>query len=234
VLVVDKAYAATLAIAIASALALGASSARAAAEIDSLRELMQESAKAISLPGARIEVDIGQADARLRLAPCTRTEPYLPAGLKPLGRTRVGLRCVAGASRWNITMPAVVKIWAPGLVARAALPAGTVLVAEQLVAADVDWAASGGLAFTAPPIGRVLARPLASGAALRSDDLEQHRLFASGERVTVVARGLGYSVSGEGQAMQPGIEGQTVRIRTDAGRVLSGRPIGGRLVEVNL
>ena len=41
-------------------------------------------------------------------------------------------------------------------------------------------------------------------------------------------------ISGEGQAMGPGIEGQSVRVRIDNGRVLSGQPVGTNRVEVQL
>ena len=42
----------------------------------------------------RMEVQMGQLDSRLRLAACARVEPYLPAGSRLWGRTRLGLRCL--------------------------------------------------------------------------------------------------------------------------------------------
>ena len=184
----------------------------------------------------RIEVQLGAPDARLRLAPCQRTEAYLPAGHRAMGRTRVGLRCLQGATLWNISLPAQVKVWAAGLVAMAPLPAGTRLAAHHLQLAEIDWGADGGGAFAspAPVLGRELARPLAAGAALRSDDLKQRQWFSAGETVQIVARGNGFAVSGEGEALSHGIEGQPARVRTPGGRVLSGRPLGDRVVELQL
>jgi flagellar basal body P-ring formation protein FlgA len=46
--------------------------------------------------------------------------------------------------------------------------------------------------------------------------------------------GRGWSVETEGQAVGPGIEGQNVNVRTEAGRLLSARPSGDRQVEVTL
>ncbi|MCA3033910.1 MAG: hypothetical protein ING33_01670, partial [Rhodocyclaceae bacterium] len=40
----------------------------------------------------RIEVDVGQLDPRLNLAPCGRTEAYLTAGTRLWGKSKVGLR----------------------------------------------------------------------------------------------------------------------------------------------
>jgi len=116
------------------------------------------------------------------------------------------------------------------------LPAGSVLQAEQLRQAEVDWAAT-----PTPPvadvsrlIGRQLARPLPAGAAPRQPDLKQRQWFAAGDTVQLVAQGRGFSVSGAGQALGPGLEGQTVRVRTDNGRVLSGQAVGQNRVEVSL
>ena len=57
---------------------------------------------------------------------------------------------------------------------------------------------------------------------------------AAGETVRVTAVGQGWSVQTEGKAVGPGIEGQNVNVRTEAGRLLSARPSGDRQVEVTL
>jgi flagella basal body P-ring formation protein FlgA len=184
----------------------------------------------------RVEVEPGPLDPRLRLAPCERIEPYLPAGARVWGRSRVGLRCVQGPSAWNVTLPVTVKVFAPAWVTVTPLPAGSVLADGQLQQVEVDWAAA-----ATPPVaelnqlvGRQLSRPLAAGAPVRVADLRQRQWFGAGDTVQVVARGQGFSVSGEGQALGPGIEGQVVRVRTDNGRVLSGQPVGTNRVEVRL
>jgi flagellar basal body P-ring formation protein FlgA len=188
-------------------------------------------------PGAvRVEIEPGRLDPRLRLAPCERIEPYLPPGARAWGRSRVGLRCVQGPSAWNVSLPVTVKVFAPAWVATVALPAGTVLQAGQLRQAEVDWAAAATppLADAAALLGRQLARPLPPGAPVRGADLLQRQWFAAGDTVSLVARGAGFSVGGQGQAMGPGIEGQTVRVRTDNGRVLSGLAVGRNRVELAL
>jgi flagellar basal body P-ring formation protein FlgA len=47
-------------------------------------------------------------------------------------------------------------------------------------------------------------------------------------------RGEGFAINAEGQALMPGLEGQAVRVRTDNGRVLNGRAVAERRVEVIL
>ena len=50
----------------------------------------------------------------------------------------------------------------------------------------------------------------------------------------LVAAGSGWRINGEGQALAAGVEGQSVRVRTESGRVVSGVPVAERLVEVVL
>jgi flagella basal body P-ring formation protein FlgA len=184
----------------------------------------------------RVEVEPGRLDPRLRLAPCDRIDVTLPAGARAWGRTRVALRCVEGPTPWNVYLPVTVRVFAPAWVATQPLPAGTVLRAEHLHSAEIDWAAErmAPLADPQPALGRALARPLAAGQPLRQGDLTQRQWFAAGDKVQVLARGPGFTVTGEAQALAAGQEGQPVRVRTDTGQVLSGTAVGPNRVEVQL
>ena len=198
-----------------------------------VQQMARDSAGRAGLGQARIEVEVGSLDPRLKLAPCQRIEPYLPAGLPVWGRTRIGLKCTQGSKLWNVTLPVTVHVWSRSLVTQTALAAGTPLAAEHFTEAEVDLAAAPGLPISQPglAIGRTLSRPVAAGTALRQTDLKARQWFAAGETVRVVAVGPGWQVVTEGEAMNPGLEGQTVRIRTESGRLLQGRPVGDRQVE---
>lgn len=198
--------------------------------------LVRDAARPLAPREARLEVTAGTPDPRLRLAPCARIEPFLPAGAQPWGRTRAGLRCTDGAARWRITVPVTVKAFAPALVGTQALAAGTVIDDTMLALAEVDWAAA-----PTPPFaqvqalqGRTLARPLAAGQPLLAADLRTRQWFAAGDTVRIDAVGPGFTISGEGVAQSPGLEGQPVRVRTETGRVVTGLPRGERRVEVTL
>jgi len=184
----------------------------------------------------RFEVSVGQLDARLRLAPCQHVEPYLPDGTRLWGKARIGLRCTQGTSRWNVYLPVTVKAFGPALVANGNLPAGSVLASGDLMQAEVDLAEESSVPVLSAEVavGRVLARPLKAGQSVRQSHIKPRQWFAAGDAVTVVAQGAGFSVSGEGQALTNGIEGQPARVRTDSGRVLTGQPVGERRVEMSL
>jgi flagellar basal body P-ring formation protein FlgA len=185
--------------------------------------------------GRRVEIEVGTLDPRLRLAPCDQIEPYLPANARLWGRSRIGIRCLAGPTRWNVFLPVTVKVFAPALVATRALPAGTTLAEGDLAQAEVDLAeeTSNALFQPALAIGRTIDRPLPAGRSLRQSHLKPRQWFAAGEVVQVVAQGPGFRVAGEGQALTPGTEGLPVRIRTESGRILTAQAVGERRVEVN-
>lgn len=205
---------------------------------DAVRALVQP---LVALPEglrgqARVQLEIGRIDPSLKLAPCRRIEPRWPAQARAWGRTHVALRCVDGDKPWQVYLPLTVRVLAPALVPARALAAGSVLLESDLRLAEVDWAAGPRppLAHGAAAVGRTLARAVQPGQPLLPDDLRRRQWFAAGDPVVVVARGAGFAVSGEGQALGPGIEGQPVRVRTEAGRVLSGTAVGERRVEVML
>jgi flagella basal body P-ring formation protein FlgA len=215
-----------------------------AAAVDRARQIAQQAATAAAAQtpprqgtaAPRVEVIAGTLDPRLRLAPCGQVEAYLPAGARAWGRTRIGLRCQHGATRWNVSLPLTVRVWAPAVVLALPLPAGSVLAAEHLALAEVDWAAEPAQVFVDPArlVGRTLARPLPAGGAPRQTDLKARQWFAAGDTVRLVASGAGFAIGSDATALSHGVEGQPARVRTEAGRVLSGRPVGERRVEVGL
>ena len=183
---------------------------------------------------ARIEVLPGQLDPRLRLAPCQQIDAYLPPGSTPWGRTRVGLRCVSGPVAWNVYLPVTVKVWRKAIVSTTALPAGTALSASDLQLAEVDVAGSSSPVYTETSrlLGRRLINPVGPGLPVRGDNLRVRQWFAAGDKVTLVYKGDGFEASTDGQAINSGLEGQSVRVRVGSGQVITGMPTGENRVEV--
>lgn len=204
--------------------------------VERVRQLAETAARVTAPPNTRVAVEIGQFDARLRLAPCLQVQPYLPAGMSVWGRSRIGLRCTEGAVRWNVTLPVRVAVFGRAVVANGPLPAGASLTKDQLALADIDIAAEPGAVFTDPEplVGRVLSRPLAAAEAVRVPGLKARQWFAAGDIVQVRAAGEGFSVASEAQALGAGIEGQDVRVRFESGRIASGRAVGERRVDLLL
>ena len=69
---------------------------------------------------------------------------------------------------------------------------------------------------------------------LREADLKARQWFAAGDTVRIVSVGSGFSISAEGLALAPGLDGQAIKVRTEGGRVITGRAVAVRRVEVVL
>ncbi len=236
---VDKTPLRWLRLLVCTALAAGAALAHAQPSIQHWVAVAERFAAAeLRASGAgRHEVIAGSLDKRLRLAPCAEAQPYVPHGVRLLGKTRVGLRCVKGITNWNVYLPLTVNVYGPALVSRSALPAGHVLAAGDFQLAEVNLADSPREAPIHDPellLGRTLARVVEPGQGLRASSLRARQWFAAGETVRIRVAGQGFAVAGHGQALTTGMEGQVARVRTDNGRVVTGLPVADRLLEIAL
>lgn len=184
----------------------------------------------------RMEVSVGSLDPRLRLAPCARVEPYLPPGARLWGRTRLGLRCVEGPTAWNVFLPVTVKAFGPAWVLNNNVAAGAVLGAHDASEAEVDWAAESAPVMANPDawVGQVASRQLAAGQALRQSMVRAPHVFRAGAQVKVQARGPGFAVTSAGQSLAAAGVGETVRVRMDNGRIVSGIVNENGMVDVAL
>lgn len=188
-----------------------------------------------SLP-LRPEVEVGRFDSRLRLAPCQRVEPFLPAGTRLWGRTRIGLRCTQGPVAWSVFLPIQVRVWGPSWVLRQPVAAGTPLRPEDVEQTETDWAASNALPLTqtAQWLGLAASQTLQPGQVLRPNLVRAPQVFASGSQVRLAMQGPGFSLYAAGTALQHGILGQTVRVRLPNRKVVSGVVRDEQTVEVRL
>lgn len=184
----------------------------------------------------RPEIVMGSLDSRLRLAPCAAIEPYLPPGTRLWGRSKVGLRCVDGVTRWNVFVPVTVRAWGPAWVVKAPVAAGETLTADHADQAEVDWAAHPSPVLAASPrwVGHQAAYALQPGQPLRENMVRAPQAFEAGAPVRVSSGGNGFSISVIGQAMGAGRVGEAARVRLPNGKVVSGTVRPDQSVELAL
>ncbi|HEU0201178.1 MAG TPA: flagellar basal body P-ring formation chaperone FlgA [Burkholderiaceae bacterium] len=197
---------------------------------------LREAARIAGGTQSRIDVQVGELDSRLQLAPCAKTETFLPRGVRLWGRAVVGVRCVdpnAGAP-WSITLPVTVRVYGPALVATRALAAGTPIAATDVRSEEVEWTreAQGVATDFAQLAERVPARTLAAGQPIPLAALRAAQAVGQGDLVRVVGRGQGFSITTDGVALASALDGQPVRVRTDNGKVITGTARTGRIVEL--
>ncbi len=186
------------------------------------------------VPG-RIEVEVGQIDPRLTLAPCARAEPFLPLGAKLWGKSSIGLRCVSGAT-WSANIPLYVRVFGLTLVANRSIQAGQALQRDDFSEQEAELSKEGGRPVSdfGAIDNKTLNRSVAAGAILREEWLRASPVIQSGDQVRVVASGAGFSITTDGYAITSAVEGQQVKVRSDGGRVVTGIARPGRIAEIRM
>jgi flagella basal body P-ring formation protein FlgA len=184
----------------------------------------------------RLDVSVGALDSRLRLAPCANVEPYLPPGTRLWGHSRVGLRCVDGMVKWNVSVPVTVKAFGNAWVVRAQVQAGSPVNRTDVVQVETDWAEDTNpvLIDTALWLGQTATRTLSTGQVLRAGLVRATQVFQAGSQVRVVAEGPGFQVSSDAQALSAGVVGQVARVRMDNGRITTGTVLDARTVKIDI
>jgi flagella basal body P-ring formation protein FlgA len=203
------------------------------------RQWLDQAVSGIQSSGAtplRMEVSVGTLDSRLRLASCSRVEPYIPVGTRLWGRTRLGLRCIEGMGKWNVFLPVTIKAIGRAWVMRRDVTPGTVLGEADVMESEVDWAEEPSPIIADPAlwVGQVAVRNLMTGQALRQNMVRPAQVFQAGAQVRIVAQGTGFQITSDGQAISPGVVGQLARVRMDNGRVMSGTVLDARTVKLEM
>ncbi|TKY80897.1 flagellar basal body P-ring formation chaperone FlgA [Pectobacterium polonicum] len=70
--------------------------------------------------------------------------------------------------------------------------------------------------------GAVLLRDLTPGQVITASMIRRAWVVKAGQSVQVIAQGDGFTINGEGKAMNNAAAGQTVRVRTANGQIISG------------
>lgn len=182
----------------------------------------------------RIDVSFGEVDPRRALAPCARIEPFVPPGTRLWGRTAIGVRCGEGPV-WTAFLPVHIRVFAPALVAARTLAPGKPIEADDYRIAEVELTREppGVLTDGAEIRGRVPTRPVAAGQALRSDLLRARPTVNAGDIIQIVHEVPGLRITTEGKALGTAAAGETVRVQTTYGRVLTAVAGADRVVHLS-
>lgn len=200
------------------------------------RQLAIGNEGAAGASGLRPEVLVGALDTRLRLAPCAQVEPFVPQGTKLWGRSRIGLRCVEGPTRWTVFLPITVRAWGPAWVIRQPVAPGATLTLDDAEPTEVDWAQSVSpvLPQAEDWVGTQAIRALMPGQVLRQAMVKSPQVFDAGTQVKVLVERGAVRLSATGQALTHGYAGQTARVRMPNGRIVTGWVRDGQTVEIEL
>lgn len=194
------------------------------------------SAQTLGPTALRVEVKVGSLDSRLKLAPCGNVEPYLPPGSRLWGRTRVGLRCIDGVSRWNVSLPVTVNAFGNAWIIKDAVASGAAITENDVAQAEVNWAEESSPVIWDKSlwVGQIATRQLTAGQTLRQSMVRPAQVFLAGAQVRVLAQGPGFQISSDAQALSAGVVGQVARVKMENGRVSSGMVLDTKTVKIDL
>lgn len=217
---------------VAVALLAGAALAAGPAAGSEIAERTRLFVEGLALPGADVEIVVGEVDPRQTLAPCRRYEPFVPTGARLWGRTTLGVRCTEGAT-WTAYVPMQIKVFAEAPVAARPIARGETLTSEDVRQERVELSAypTGAFAGVAAE-GRIATRAIAAGEPLRRDLLRSPPVVQAGDLVRVIADGNGFAIATDGKALTAGTDGQTVQVAVASGRVVTGTARPGRIVAI--
>ncbi len=184
----------------------------------------------------RMEVKVGALDSRLKLAPCAQVEPFVPAGTRLWGKTRLGLRCLDAGVKWSVFLPVTVKAYGQAWVVKGNVMPGATLLETDVMLAEVDWAEETSPIVGNPAqwLGQTATRALTTGQALRQGMVKPAQVFQAGAQVRVVAQGPGFQISSDAQALSAGVVGQLARVKMENGRIMSGLVLDTRTVRLEM
>ncbi len=192
-----------------------------------------EAIQVASAVSGRLELEISRVDPRNHLAPCQAAEAFVPPNVRLWGRSRVGVRCTEGA-RWTVYVPLEVRVYAQVAVAARSISIGQTIAPEDVRISEVELTREApGLSTDGQElIGRQATRMLLPGSPLRAEYGKSRVVIQSGDPVKVVFVGNGFTVEGDGRAVNGAADGDSVRVQVDSGHVISGTARDGRRVEM--
>jgi flagellar basal body P-ring formation protein FlgA len=197
---------------------------------DSIQMLLERETAGVQ---GRVEIVVGQLDTRTTLAACEKIEMFLPPGTRAWGRINVGMRCREGAG-WTVFVPVTVKVFGLALTAKKSLMFGSTPADSDVELRESELSREAGTPVSdlRQIEGRILARAVLPGQILRTEHFRVAPAISQGDQVKLVASGLGFSISADGEALAHASLGQNIRVKTETGRIVSGTARAGRVVEL--
>lgn len=182
----------------------------------------------------RLDIKVGNLDARLRLEVCPDTIDFNlqdPSGLG--GNLSVQAKCPAPGG-WSIHVPAQVMVYRQIPVAARTITRGERVNASHLSnnLVNVSSIRQGYALSSEDIIGKEAKRNIAQGEAFKSSSLDSPTAIKRGESVTLQAQAGAIKVLSSGVALADGRIGQKIRVKNSSSeRIVTGIVVNQGLVE---
>ncbi len=164
---------------------------------------------------------------------CDQLQAFLPGGRQLRSRMTVGVRCVAPQA-WTSYVQANISIQGFYYVTNREIPVGDTLSLTDLTGREGDLLrlSRGIIVDPSQAIGHIATQRIPSGGIVKSGSLRNPDSIQRGQAVRTEARGVGFVVSGEGQALQSGGPGATIQVKSSSGQIVTGTVLDSHTVQV--
>lgn len=185
---------------------------------------------------ARVHVQAGTLDPRLRLSSCTLPlEAFTSGELRAAPRVTVGVRCLQPA--WTVYVPVSVETELDVLVLQRALPRNSAILPADTrnERRRVPGVAASYITNVTQLTNRHLRATAVQGTALTVEMLSADVLVRRGQRITLIATAGGLEVRAQGEALSDATPDGRVRVlNLNSRRVVEGRVESPDSVRVSL
>jgi flagella basal body P-ring formation protein FlgA len=169
-----------------------------------------------TMKDARVEIEVGTIDPRLRLPPCPALDVSVPTTRTPA----ISVKVSCFSPQWSLYVPVRIHAWVEAVVAATNLAPNTKISARDLARGQVDaFAASGGL-LTDPrqAEGKVLRGAVMMGAPVPSPLLDQPVTVHRGQRVVLTLTDRTMTIRTTAIAMEDGRIGDNIAVQNPDSR----------------
>ncbi len=186
--------------------------------------------------GARVEISPAQQEANQALygtPSCPNPSYALPKGSRLWGRTLIQANC-PGQMVW-VAVDA--KVFAPVAVASVPVKFQDLLNEDNTREEELEiskFPASSPWLTVNEVIGKQAGRQISSGAPIKADMVRIKPAVNTGDAVRLALKGAGFQIMADAVAMTSAQLGQTIRVKTAQGKVLTGTARSDLIVEVAL
>lgn len=173
-----------------------------------------------------VVIDVIQPNAQF--GHCVQPQPFFPnPAQRTSGRVSVGVRCGDQGQQVRY-MQAQITLMGHYVVAAQNILPGTVLTFDMLAMDYGELPRNGGDAILEKEqlLGKLVRRSLRQGQVFQSHMVQSAPVIRRGDRVSVTVRGSGFEISREGEAIDEGGVGDTIRVRLSQREIVSGQVKG--------
>ncbi|WP_194756485.1 flagellar basal body P-ring formation chaperone FlgA [Aliidiomarina indica] len=191
--------------------------------VQSVQQFLYEQTQGLA---DEVMIDVIQPNAHF--GTCLQPQPFFPnPAQRPVGRVSVGVRCGDQGQQVRY-MQAQITLMGHYVVAAQNILPGTLITLDMLAMGYGELPRNGGEPIQAKEqlLGKLLRRSLREGQMFQPHMVQSAPVIRRGDRVSVTVRGSGFEISREGEAMDEGGVGDSIRIRFSQREIVTGEIVG--------